>query len=416
MPGSRPSDLARHVWVILQEALAGFGANGDLRQASSLAFYTTLALIPALLLLTFLLGLATGSSQSAHQWLEDYLTRMAPGQAERFLTDVTALTRHPGTTGVLNTLLLAWSITPLVSALRGIIRGIFKERETRSIWITKLLDLAAGMVTLTGLAAVAGAGVLLHFINASLLGTAVKPHSLGFVVPFTVTVALVMATLRMFGPKGLGLAHLAAGALTTASLWFLLRPAFTLFLTYDQTYGVAFGSFKSMFLIVIWIYVSMAILLLGVEVAAACHRGEAVAIKRLMEGKRIPGFHGGRRFLLEVPAGHVFFQEGEPGDEMYYMLSGSVSIRKGLGEIARIGPESFFGEMTFLLGQERSATAISSAPCQCVVIHARNFPLLMREFPDTAKVMLVEMASRLRDTSERANKTAPDENLEVQNV
>jgi len=398
LPG--PGNLARYGWMLLQEAVEGFIDNGDLRQASSLAFYTTLALIPAILLLTLLLALVTGSSLAAHQRLTDYLAQMVPGEAERVLEEVASVTRHPKAVGLLNILILLWSVTPLVSSLREIIRGIFKERETRSIWITKLLDVAAGMGALLGLAAIAGAGVLFHFVNASLAQLPGAPVSLGLALPFGVTTVLVTAILHMSAPRGVRLPHLFAGALATAALWFLLRPAFTLFLTYDRNYGLAFGSFKSLFLIVIWIYVSMAVLLLGAEMAAACHRGEAVAIRRLMQGKWSPW--SGGRFVLEVRQGDVFFREGETGDEMYYLLSGSVAIRKGSVDLARIGPGRFFGEMTFLLGQDRSATAVALEPTRCVVVRPDNFNQLLRENPGTARAMLVEMASRLRDTGERA--------------
>ena len=394
------AELARQSGLILLESLRGFGRNGDLRQASSLAFYTTLALIPAMLLLTYLLGLAMGSSLAAQQKLTDHLASMMPGQADLVLKEVATLTRHPGTAGLINLLVLAWSITPLIAALRQIVLGIFKARETRSIWLTKLLDLAWGMVCLTGLAAIAGAGVLLHVLNAS-LGSRV-PMSLAFALPFGVTIALVAAVLHLSAPRGVHGAHLLAGALTTTALWFLLRPAFTLFLTFNRNYGLAFGSFKSLFIIVIWIYVSMAILLLGAEVAAACHRGEAMTLRRLIEGKWVPGLSGGGQFLLESPRGHVFFREDEPGEQMYYVLEGAVAILKGGCEIARIEPGRFFGEMTFLLGQGRSASAVALEPCRCVVIHARNFDQLLLESPETVRRMLVDMASRLRATTERA--------------
>ena len=277
-PGSRPrpADLLRQALRVLQEAAAGFNRNGDLRQASGLAFYTALALIPALLLLTGVLGLAIGGSQEAHRFITGFLASLVPDQAERVLAEVGALTRHPGTAGALNVLVLAWSVTPLVSALRASIGTIFMEPDHRAIWITKLLDLAAAMAALTALAALAAASVLRPVLNRALPG---QLPSLGFLLPFAVTTGLVLGVHYLFSPKAVRLSHRLAGALATACLWFLLRPAFTLFLAYNPSYGLAFGSFKSLFLILVWIYVSMAILLLGVEVAAACHRRETVAIE-----------------------------------------------------------------------------------------------------------------------------------------
>jgi CRP-like cAMP-binding protein len=55
--------------------------------------------------------------------------------------------------------------------------------------------------------------------------------------------------------------------------------------------------------------------------------------------------------------------------------------------------------MTFLLGLERSATAVALEPCQCVVVHGQNFESLLLEFPGMIREMLVEMANRLRETT-----------------
>jgi CRP-like cAMP-binding protein len=121
-----------------------------------------------------------------------------------------------------------------------------------------------------------------------------------------------------------------------------------------------------------------------------------------MDGRWSPVDAEHAQLVLDAPADHVFFREGDPADEMYFVLSGSVTIRKGVLELARIGPGSFFGEMSFLLGSDRTAGAVALAPCRCVRIHARNFDQLSREYPDTVRTMLVEMAARLRATSELA--------------
>ena len=98
----------------------------------------------------------------------------------------------------------------------------------------------------------------------------------------------------------------------------------------------------------------------------------------------------------------VIFREGDAGTDMFHLLQGSVGIGKHGHEIARIGPGRSFGEMTFLLGMDRSATATALEPCRCVVVNSLTFNRLQRDYPDTVRVMLVEMAGRLRDTSERA--------------
>jgi YihY family inner membrane protein len=382
--------------MILQAAGTAFAQSSDLRHASSLAFYTTLALIPALLLLTFLLSLGIGSSQAALQKTTEFIHQVIPRFGDVVLAEVRHLASHPRAAGSLNLLVFAWSLTPLVASLREIVNGMFKVRDRRPLLAAKALDLALGMAFITGLAAVAAAGVLLRFLGRFYRHLHV-PVSLDFTLPFLLTVGLVWGVYFAFVPRTRK-AHLLAGALACSALWFLLRPAFTLFLTHDQGYGFAFGSFKSIFIVVIWIYYSQAALLFGAEVVAALHRSETLLIKRLLEGRQGLPLLAGQRLLLEVPAGWVFFEQDDPGQEMYFVLSGLVSIRRNGRELARIPKGQFFGEMTFLLGLERSASAVAAEPCRCVVVHGQNFETLLLEFPGVVREMLVEMARRLRST------------------
>jgi hypothetical protein len=280
------------------------------------------------------------------------------------------LANYPRTAGVLNVLVLAWTLTPLVGSLREVLEGMFKIHVERPVITGKLMDLGIGMGFIMGLAGMAGAGVLVEFLTGTPGGIHL-PVWLGFVLPFAVTVAL-------------------------------LRPAFVLLLTYDGGFGVAFGAFRSIFLVVLWIYYSLAMMLLGAEVAAALHRGEALLIRRLLDGGAGLPVRSRDRLILEAPAGWVFCREDEPGDEMFFVLGGTISIRKGGQELARVGKGSFFGEMTFLLGMDRSASAVALEPCRCVVVHGKNFEALLREFPGIVREMLEEMARRLRDHSARS--------------
>jgi len=396
----RPVDVARHGWMILCEAGNGFVHNSDFRQASSLAFYSTITLLPTLLLLTFLLGLGIGSSHGALERTSVLIHQVVPRFGEVVLREVQDLANYPRTAGILNVVVLAWTLTPLVGSLREVLEGMFKIHRERPVLLGKLLDLLIGVSFITGLAGVAGAGVLVDVLTGSRGGIRL-PAWLGFVLAFAVTVALVWGVFAFFTTR-IRPAHLLAGAFATAVLWFLLRPAFILLLTYDQAFGMAFGAFRSIFLVVLWLYYSLAMLLLGAEVAAAMHRGEALLIRKLMDGGASLPTYSRDRLILEAPAGWVFCREGEPGGEMFFVLGGTVSIRKGGEELARVGKGTFFGEMTFLLGMERSASAVALEPCRCVVVHRKNFEALLREFPGIVRDMLEEMARRLRDNSARS--------------
>lgn len=395
---TRLLDAAQASRLVLVEAANGFRRNDGLRQASSLAFATMLALLPALLLLTHLLGASIGSSRVAMQRVTEFVGDVIPKFGDVILKEVGTLAQHKKGVGVLNFLVLFWAVTPLVASTRSIINGIFRVTPHRSFWITKVFDFLTAMVFITGITAVAGMSVFLRFLR-SLPIDLTPPEGLRLMLPFATTTALVLLMYAVFSPRTKTL-HLLAGALATTLLWFLLRPAFTIFLTYNHGYGVTFGSFKSLFIIVIWIYYSQAVFLFGAEVVAALHRHESVLIKHLMEGKRGLPLLGRTRLVKRIPAGEVLFQDGDAGREMFHILNGSVSIQKADQELALLGPGAFFGEMSFLLGLPRSATAIAREECECLVIHEENIDTLMREFPGIPRDMLTEMARRLRETSD----------------
>lgn len=393
----RLRNLLQSSRLVLAEAFGGFRRNDDLRQASSLAFATMLALIPALLLLTSILAMSIGSSKLAMQKVTEFVGDVIPKFGDVILREVGTMARHKKAAGFLNFLVLFWAVTPLVSTTRAVVNDIFRVTPTRAFWITKLIDFLTAMLFITGIAVVAGMGVVLRFLK-SLPIDLTPPAGLKFMLPFAMTVGLVLLMYSAFTPKG-KVWHLLVGALVTTLLWFLLRPAFSLFLTYHHDYGVAFGSFKSIFVIVIWIYYSQAVFLFGAEVVAALHRQETVLIKHLMEGDtKVPALNHAR-LVRRIAEGEVIFREGDEGREMFHILKGAVSIQKEEEELARLGAGAFFGEMSFLLGEQRSATAFACEDCECLVIREANLEALMREYPAIPRSMLTELARRLKDTS-----------------
>ena len=379
--------------------MAAFVRNNDFQAASSLAFTTSLALVPSLLLLTWLLGLGLGSSPAALARTELVVHEVLPHFGDVILREVSHLARHAAVAGTLNILALVWSVVPLVSGMRSSLAAIFRTGMRHPLWLSTVFDLLTGILFVTGVAAVAALGVALTALKGR-PAALIVPAWLGVGVPFACAVFLLVLLYYVLAPK-VRPGHLLAGSLTAAVLWFLMRPAFGLFLTFNPGYGVAFGSFKSLFVVIIWVYASQAVFLLGAEVIAALHRKDAILIRRLMDGKGGVPSAGRARFVVFFPAGSVLFHEGDEGHEAYFVLKGTVSVRKEGHEISTIGERKLVGEMSFLLGQPRSATAVAVDSCECIRIDDRNAQVLMREFPETVREMLREMAARLSATSSR---------------
>ena len=380
----------------MREAVDAFLLDNGFQAASSLAFYTTLALVPSLILLTWLLGLGLGSSQSAMARTELVVQEVIPRFGEVLLREVSRLAHGGAVAGAVNTFALFWSVVPLVGSMRTAVETCFRSVPRRSLWLSTLVDVATGILFVTGFAAVASLGVALRILRTQ--SVLPVPAWLDLGVPFAFSAMLLVFVYWVLSPR-VRLAHLVTGSLAAAALWFAMRPAFSLFLTFNPGYGVAFGSLKSLFIVILWVYYSQAAFLFGAELIAALHRKETILIRRLMDGKADAREAGRSPFVVRLSSGQTVFREGDAGREAYYVLEGSVGIVKDGREISTIGPGKFFGEMSFLLGHPRSAGAVAREECACIRVDDRNVQTLMREFPETVRLMLEEMASRLERTT-----------------
>ena len=80
---------------------------------------------------------------------------------------------------------------------------------------------------------------------------------------------------------------------------------------------------------------------------------------------------------LRFDVGATVVAEGEPGRSMYIVHSGELVVSK-LGESGRairmtgLGPGDFFGEMTLIETQNRSATVVAETPTKLYELTARN--------------------------------------------
>lgn len=71
-------------------------------------------------------------------------------------------------------------------------------------------------------------------------------------------------------------------------------------------------------------------------------------------------------------AGDSVFKEGEKGSEMYFIVSGKVSVFKTINgekiELAVMTKGDFMGEMTLFLNEPRSANAVALEDTQVAVL------------------------------------------------
>ncbi|MDP8237779.1 MAG: cyclic nucleotide-binding domain-containing protein [Candidatus Hatepunaea meridiana] len=105
----------------------------------------------------------------------------------------------------------------------------------------------------------------------------------------------------------------------------------------------------------------------------------------------------------------IIFRYGTPGLGMYIVIDGNVVIyskeKTNDVEIARLGPGSFFGEMSLIDEIDRSATAVSSGNSNLIGIFRPQLKDLMYHRPRLGLILMERLAcivvSRLREADKR---------------
>jgi ABC-type multidrug transport system ATPase subunit len=95
---------------------------------------------------------------------------------------------------------------------------------------------------------------------------------------------------------------------------------------------------------------------------------------------------GARFRVLDVPAGTVVCQEGQPGDHMYMIEHGRFAVEGRLGHsitrFAELGPNDVFGEMAVLTRRPRSATVTAETDARILSLHRDDFYQIAQRHPD----------------------------------
>ncbi len=101
--------------------------------------------------------------------------------------------------------------------------------------------------------------------------------------------------------------------------------------------------------------------------------------------------------------GDVLFREGEPGDRLFLLLTGTMHVyveRDGKTiTYSRLEAGEFFGEMALIEATPRSATVQAEAPSVCLTLSRQSFLDLLQRYPNIALAMMKDLLPRLRRTN-----------------
>ena len=102
---------------------------------------------------------------------------------------------------------------------------------------------------------------------------------------------------------------------------------------------------------------------------------------------------------LSFGPGDAIVMEGEAGDGLYLILSGSAQVLRARGDgpwpIGLLGPFRSFGEISIVVDQPRTATVVAATPLRCVKLTRHQLALVEDKEPKLAVRLYRLMAESL---------------------
>jgi small-conductance mechanosensitive channel/CRP-like cAMP-binding protein len=112
-----------------------------------------------------------------------------------------------------------------------------------------------------------------------------------------------------------------------------------------------------------------------------------VDVFRALDAQKIDRLSRRLRMVMFGP-GEVILRQGDPGDSLYVVRSGQVVVQIGFGggpkTVATLTTGQFFGEMSLMTGESRSATVVARSDVECYIVDKEAFQEILETQPELA--------------------------------
>ena len=307
----------RRVNHILKDMVTGFVADDALTRAAGIAYFTLFSLGPLLFIATGVAGLFFGEAE-VNTAIEQQAAAMLGPEAAQTVNQMAqgALGEARGAVAILiGVVILIITASGVFGALQTALNAVWKvEMPTRHGASAALTNFLKAKAAALGLVAATGF-LLLVSLSASAAVTAFGAwltkqspaleavvHLINFIVSLALTTLLFAAIYKVLPDRKLAWRDVFVGALCTALLFTLGK---TLIGFYIGTVGIAqgFGAAGTLVVILLWIYYSALIFLLGAEFTRAWSGKEAAKPEDVVAAPPGEGVH--RPAALAAVARHT---------------------------------------------------------------------------------------------------------------
>jgi membrane protein len=273
---------AKRSWLFLIRLQREMGYDDAMGMAAQIAFYAMLGLFPFMIFVLSVISMFP-VDLDLQAYLLESLNDQMPSEAANYVTNIVMDLLPQQNQGLLSFGLLAslWGASMAIGALITTINRAYNIRPRRNIAQQKVLSI----VLTLGLSAMWLLAVTIILVGPELTQKLFQlMHIASETNTFWTSVRLPMAFLLNLGALSI-LYYVAPeakqrfrwilpGAVTSTILWFGASQVFRYFLQNFGQYNKTYGSLATVVILMIWLWISGLLFLLGAEINALMKRKE----------------------------------------------------------------------------------------------------------------------------------------------
>lgn len=279
-----PTDLTKRSWFyVLRKTVREFGEDQCTDLAAALTYYSVLAIFPAALALTALLGVFGQAQQSVDtvvEILNPLVSDSLLGSIEPTLRQL-ANSDAAGIALVIGVLGALYSASAYVTAFSRAMNRIYEIAEGRPFWKLRpvmilitliavlLIAVALLLLILSGPVAESVGNVIGLGSTAQLVWSIAKWPVLAVIVMMVVAM-LYYATPNVKQPK---FRWMSVGAFVAILIWVIASVGFSFYVANFSSYSKTYGSLAGVIIGLLFLWITNLALLFGAEVDSELERG-----------------------------------------------------------------------------------------------------------------------------------------------
>ena len=406
-----------------------FGDNGLANHAAAGAYGFLLSAAPTLLLVSFFLLAAFRSSPQAVIALVTHLPFLETAIEEEWLTnDFLALSR-PGISGFISVVSIFWAGRVFAISLERGLTVIFTGTKKRNPLTHNMVIIAIEfMVLIFALVMILCSQTALRFYEA--LG--ILPNISAFLV------FLSRFRLRIFPVIALGLVSYCAyrkipvkAPGRASAFWGSLCcvipyevTSIVLKIIINQTrYNFLYGTLGNIIILLINVYFFFMFFFFGAQLAFVLDIFDVLLFAKFRQARttaanvRFARIRAARNIFFPVEGklekycrtcrrGEVIFSKGDGGEDIYFLFAGEVEVfiptADSAGKVVSVlPPGSFFGEMSHLLSEERSATIRAKTAASVLALPPQIFDEVLKYDASLDRAIIEHLSRRLKNSNDQ---------------